>query len=113
MGLFRSNPCYSGSPCWKRAASLPVSFTSAGVSLDGDAAGTVTLRVEDDGQGMATQGLRPRHYALGIIEERTQSLGGMTGVGPRAGGGTPVVLVFTPISVKQGISVRKTGSLDG
>lgn len=65
------------------------------VSLDGDA-GFLTLRVEDDGVGIADDARdgRPGHLGVVGMRERAQAVGGHLSVGTRNGGGTVVELTI-------------------
>lgn len=65
------------------------------VSLDGDAS-FLSLRVEDDGVGIAADARegRPGHLGMVGMRERAQAVGGTLVVGPREGGGTVVELTI-------------------
>lgn len=65
------------------------------VSLDGDAS-FLSLRVEDDGVGIAADAREGRSGHLGVVgmRERAQAVGGRLVVGPRDGGGTVVELTI-------------------
>jgi two-component system nitrate/nitrite sensor histidine kinase NarX len=60
--------------------------------------GLVTAVIDDDGRGFAPDPDQLAHYGLVIMGERAASLGGALGVDARAGGGTRVMLTFTPES---------------
>lgn len=66
------------------------------VSLACDEDDRVIARVEDDGVGLPSSTERRHHYGLAIMNERADSLGGTVVMEPRPGGGTRVVLEFTP-----------------
>jgi two-component system nitrate/nitrite sensor histidine kinase NarX len=74
--------------------------------------GIVTVTVADDGRGF-DPGLagRPGHFGLGILRERATAIGGSVTVGPRAGGGTEVVLrVPDAVQPAGGLAVGLGGS---
>ncbi|MDP2004742.1 MAG: histidine kinase [Rubrivivax sp.] len=57
--------------------------------------GLVEILVEDDGAGLpAASPCGGVHFGLDIMRERARRIGGTLDVGPRAGGGTQVRLVF-------------------
>lgn len=59
------------------------------------APGSVMVEIDDDGAGLPTQATpQGLHYGLEIMGERARRLGGRLELGPGAGGGTRVRLVF-------------------
>jgi two-component system nitrate/nitrite sensor histidine kinase NarX len=72
------------------------SAANARVALSCEGQNAVAVTIEDDGVGIAPDSGRRHHYGLAIMRERAQTLGGELRIESRAGGGTLVVLSFTP-----------------
>lgn len=71
------------------------------ILLEHTPTGFVTLRVEDDGKGIATRPERLNHYGLAIIKERARHLGGTAEIEQRPLGGTQVSFTFVPKSMQR------------
>jgi two-component system nitrate/nitrite sensor histidine kinase NarX len=68
--------------------------THAWVTLDTDAAGGITVTIDDDGVGLARPSGGEGHYGMAIMRERAQGLKGSLAIQPRAPRGTRVRLHF-------------------
>lgn len=66
------------------------------LSFDQDRQGTIHVRIEDDGVGIASLESPAGHHGLTILRERANSLNGTIQIGPREDGGTRVYLRFPP-----------------
>lgn len=71
------------------------------IQLEHTLNGTVSLRVEDDGVGIADDPERLNHYGLAIIQERAKHLGGIAEISRRDEGGTQVLFSFVPKSLQR------------
>lgn len=78
----------------------------AGVRLACMADGLMEVMVEDDGIGIV-KSANVHHYGMTIMEERARSLEGSIRYEPRPGGGTRVVLTFTPLGQRPLPLLRK------
>ncbi|MDX5377507.1 MAG: histidine kinase, partial [Halomonas sp.] len=56
----------------------------------------ITLRIEDDGIGLADSDSPPMHYGLVIMRDRAHTLGGELKLSNRTTGGTCIEVTFTP-----------------
>lgn len=74
---------------------------SVTILLEHAPTGFITLRVDDDGKGIATDPERLNHYGLAIIKERARHLGGSAEIGRRDEGGTCVSFTFIPKSMQR------------
>lgn len=75
------------------------------VRLACDAAGQVSLAVEDDGKGIDPAApVEHHHYGVAIMGERARGLGGALDIGPRPGGGTRVSVSFDPHAAPLGLA---------
>ncbi|MCU7915620.1 MAG: hypothetical protein KZQ65_06875 [Candidatus Thiodiazotropha sp. (ex Gloverina cf. vestifex)] len=68
--------------------------TRAGVALQCDQEGMVTVTVEDDGVGIDDQRDMMQHYGLPIMKERAECLGGDLSIVESTLGGTQIKLTF-------------------
>ncbi|MCU7795955.1 MAG: type IV pili methyl-accepting chemotaxis transducer N-terminal domain-containing protein [Candidatus Thiodiazotropha sp. (ex Myrtea spinifera)] len=68
--------------------------TRAGVALQCDQEGMVTVTVEDDGVGIDDQRDMMQHYGLPIMKERAECLGGDLSIVESKLGGTQIKLTF-------------------
>lgn len=62
--------------------------------VDDSRAHHVTVRIDDDGNGLTQAGSPRHHYGLAIMADRAQSLGGNLQITPRPEGGVRVELQF-------------------
>jgi nitrate/nitrite-specific signal transduction histidine kinase len=67
----------------------------AKVVLDCDAAGRVTILIQDNGTGLQKRTDMLQHYGLPIMQERAESLGGKLQVSEAQSGGTRIKLAFS------------------
>ncbi len=74
---------------------------SVSILLEHAPEGFISLRVNDDGKGIATDPERLNHYGLAIIKERAKHLGGTADISRRSEGGTCVCFKFVPKSMQR------------
>ena len=77
----------------------------AWIHLEAGPGPALTVRVDDDGRGLAPPDPGRPHYGLTILRERARSLSGTLAVGARPGGGTRVELRFTPRQQAEALEV--------
>ena len=88
--------------------------THARVYLDYSDSGQVTVVVEDNGVGIASDREMMLHYGLPIMKERAEWLGGELEIGEPEKGGTQIKLSFIAhedqISIQSDIQIKRVGN---